>query len=325
MRHFLLEFITGGGLAGQALSESLIREGELMIRTLLNELIEAGFSDISLTRDKRFKLSDHTASQHIINESLEEKLHECINESDIAWLIAPETNDCLGKLAEVFITNGKVFIGSSPDAIRIAASKLQTSSLLQEAGVDVVETKNINDEPPASQTGWVIKPDDGVGGESCFFIKDKSRLIEIIADKKCNNFVVQPFINGRHLSMSLLVFDEKVQLLACNVLYVAIENEVVRLSTIGVNECLYLKKEMMVLALKIIAEIEGFSGYIGVDMIEANNKLFVLEINPRFTTTYVGLSESLGINMTKKILDTFLMGKLPEIDLAAAVPVRIKI
>ncbi len=49
----------------------------------------------------------------------------------------------------------------------------------------------------------------------------------IISDRKYNNFVVQPFINGRHMSMSLLVFDDDVRLLACNEQYVVIEDEVV--------------------------------------------------------------------------------------------------
>ena len=60
-------------------------------------------------------------------------------------------------------------------------------------------------------------------------------------------------------------------------------------------------------------------------MIEFNNELFVLEINPRFTTAYAGLSESLGLNITEKILDTFLERKLPDIDLTTAVPIRIGI
>lgn len=325
MRHFLLEFITGGGLSGQALPKTLIREGEIMIQTLLNELIEAGHSDISLTRDKRLELCEHKVRQYIIYESLEEELHKRINESDIAWLIAPETDDCLAQLAEVFIRNGKVFIGSSPDAIRIAASKLLTSRLLAEAGIKVVDTRTIDDGFPVSQTGWVIKPNDGVGGESCYFIKDKNRLAEIVSDQKYNNFVVQPFINGRHMSMSLLVFDDDVRLLACNEQYVVIEDEVVSLSAIGVNECLFLREEMMALASKIVSKIKGFAGYIGVDLIAFDNELFVLEINPRFTTAYAGLSESLGFNITQKILDTFLIKKLPDIALATAVPIRINI
>ncbi len=325
MRHFLFEFITGGGLSGQALPETLVREGEIMMQTLLNELIEAGYSDISLTRDKRLGSCEAKAKQYIVQESLEEELHNYINESDIAWLIAPETDDCLAKLAEEFIRNGKIFIGSSPRAIRIAASKLLTSRLLSEANINIVDTRTLGDDIPVSQTGWVIKPDDGVGGEACYFINDKNRLTEIAAEYKYNNFVVQPFIHGRHMSMSLLVYDDDVRLLSCNEQYVVFKDDVVSLSAIGVNECLFLKDKMMALATSIVSNISGFAGYIGVDMIEVDNELILLEINPRFTTAYAGLSKSLGCNMTKIILDTFLEKELPDIDLTAAVPIRINI
>ena len=325
MRHFLLEFITGGGLSGQDLPKTLSREGEVMIQTLIYELIEAGYSDIALTRDKRSDSCDYKVKQYIVRESLEEELHERINQSDITWLIAPETDDCLARLAELFIRKGNIFVGSDPDAIRVASSKLLTCRQLTEANIKVVDTRTLDDEIPDSETGWVIKPNDGAGGENCYFINDKKRLAEIIAEKKNNNYVIQPFIDGRHMSMSLLVFDDAVRLLACNEQHVEIKDGVASLSAIGVNECLFLRDKMMGLATKIVSKISGFAGYIGVDLIAIDNELFVLEINPRFTTAYAGLSQSLGFNITKKILDTFLMKKLPEIDLAAAVPIRINI
>jgi len=325
MRHFLLEFITGGGLSGQALPKTLIREGEMMLQTLVFELIEAGYSDIALTRDKRIESCEHNVKQYIIRDSLENEVHDCISRSDISWLIAPETDDCLARFAEIFIREGSVFIGSSPAAIRIASSKLLTCQLLAEANINIVDTRLLDEEVPVSDTGWIIKPNDGVGGESCYFINNKKRLAEVSAEKKNNNFVIQPFIIGRHMSMSLLVYGDEVRLLACNEQYINIKNEDVSLVAIGVNECLFLKDEMITIAIKIISKISGFAGYIGVDMIEVNGELFVLEINPRFTTAYVGLTKSLGFNITKKIADTFLQKELPNIDLTVAVPVRVNI
>ena len=42
MKHFLFEFITGGGLTGQTLPDSLVREGRMMVKTILKELIACG-------------------------------------------------------------------------------------------------------------------------------------------------------------------------------------------------------------------------------------------------------------------------------------------
>lgn len=325
MHHFLFEFITGGGLTGQPLPESLIHEGELMVQTLLNELEDAGHKDILLTRDSRLGLYDKSVEQIFLGSTFKDDLPKLVKRSDVCWLIAPETDGCLESLATLFTEHGKSYIGSSPDAIKIASSKILTNNTLSKVDIKSVETRLSSDKPPESQTGWIIKPDDGVGGEGCLFIKNKIRLSELLLDKQNKNFVVQPYIEGQHMSMSLLVHEDDVQLLACNKQYVNIDDEAVSLEAIGVNECLMFKNEMMMLAKNIVSNISGFAGYIGVDLIESKNELYVLDINPRFTTAYAGISESLGYNITAEILNTFLNRKLPDINLTGAAPVRVEI
>ncbi len=325
MRHFLFEFITGGGLSGQPLSETLIGEGEIMMQTLLKELGELDNSDISLSRDSRLGLYKHNLRQYIVEGKIEEKLPEFIKESDVSWLIAPETDGCLEEYAKLFIKHGKLFIGSSPDAIKIATSKYLTNKILFEAGINVVETRWLNEDVPESKTGWIVKFDDGVGGEGASLIKNKKSLSELMQKESSKNMLVQPYLIGKHMSMSLLVFNGDVQLLACNEQHIEIKNNSIKLIGIGVNECLLFKDDMLKLAKKIVSAISGFAGYIGVDLIAVNDELKVLEINPRFTTAYAGISKSIGCNVTSKILNTFLNKKLPDIELNSAIPIRINI
>jgi tyramine---L-glutamate ligase len=325
MHHFLFEFITGGGLTGQTIPKTLIKEGEIMVQTLCSELIEAGYANISLTHDNIKKVINEQLNVHVIQRSLTDELPEFIKTSDVSWLIAPETGDCLASLAELFIEHGNLFIGSNPDAIRIATSKLATNKILAEANINVVETRPLSEAIPVSDVGWIVKPDDGAGGEGCYFIKDENKLSVIRDSDKNSKLLIQPYRQGKSMSMSLLVFDDDVRLLACNKQYVDIKDETVSLTAIGVNECLMYKDQMMSLAKKIVEKISGFAGYVGVDMVESNNELFVLDINPRLTTAYAGLSESLGCNVTTKILNTFLNKNLPDIDLSQAVPVRVNI
>ena len=56
MRLLVLEYITGGGMAGLELPPALAREGDLMLTALLRELAEIpGIATIS-TRDPRLAL-----------------------------------------------------------------------------------------------------------------------------------------------------------------------------------------------------------------------------------------------------------------------------
>lgn len=324
MHHFLFEFITGGGLSGQDLPATLVNEGKMMLQTLLKELNQVDDIKISLCRDKRIAPIDGNAEQYLVAEqAIEDVLPELIKKSDVAWLIAPETGNCLFSLSEVFSEHANMYIGSKPDAIKISTSKLLTTRLLAKKNISVIETKKINEPVVASSTGWIVKPDDGVGSENCFFIKSEDELSEIIDKYKDTNMIMQPYLEGESISMSLLVFDNQVRLLACNKQYIEIIEGSVNLTAIGVNECLFYQDEMLALAQKIVTTISGFAGYIGVDMIMSDNKLFVIDINPRFTTAYAGISESLACNMTAKILDVFLNKKIMDIDLTQARPVRI--
>ena len=121
------------------------------------------------------------------------------------------------------------------------------------------------------------------------------------------------------MSMSLFVYNKNIQLLSCNKQEITLKNNLISLTAIGVNEFLSYKDQMRELAESIVLAIPGFSGYIGIDLIRSNNKFFVIDINPRFTTSYAGISASLGINITEKILNTFLRQEIQDINLKKAI------
>ena len=44
-------------------------------------------------------------------------------------------------------------------------------------------------------------------------------------------------------------------------------------------------------------------GYVGVDLIENEDACFVLEINPRLTTSFVDIEKKCGLNVAKLVLN----------------------
>ena len=135
MKHFLFEFITGGGLIGQALPNSLILEARTMVQTLIKELVACGHYKITITRDSRVQLFDYDINQHTINIPFKKVLPELVQKSDICWLIAPETENCLYNLTDLFIQNASIFIGSDLNAVHITSSKLITSNVLENSNI----------------------------------------------------------------------------------------------------------------------------------------------------------------------------------------------
>ncbi len=324
MKHFLFEFITGGGLIGQTLPDSLVREAKSMTQTLIKELIACGHYKITITRDSRVDLFGHDITEHTINTPFKKILPELVRKSDICWLIAPETENCLYNLTDLFMQNASIFIGSDLNAVHITSSKLITCNILENANICTPETKLLKDVIPDSKSGWIIKPDDGVGAQNCIYLSDRLALRENVTIKENDNYIIQPFIEGEHMSMSLFVYNKNIQLLSCNKQEITLKNNLISLTGIGVNEFLSYKDQMRELAESIVSAIPGFSGYIGIDLIRSNNKFFVIDINPRFTTSYAGISASLGINITEKILNTFLRQEIQDINLKKAIPIKLK-
>jgi predicted ATP-grasp superfamily ATP-dependent carboligase len=68
----------------------------------------------------------------------------------------------------------------------------------------------------------------------------------------------------------------------------------------------------------------GLWGYIGIDLIEtAEFGPLILEINPRLTTSYVGIRSATGINVAEQVLR--LLDDEPDFNLVNSQSVRITI
>jgi predicted ATP-grasp superfamily ATP-dependent carboligase len=151
---------------------------------------------------------------------------------------------------------------------------------------------------------WVVKPDDGVGcvGARICRSQDELALIAELAEAG-EAFVIQPFIEGVPASLSLLCREGDVRLLSCNLQRVAVANDEFHLLGCIVNGITDDWARYARIARDIAVAIPGLWGLVGVDFIAAEQGPLLLEINPRLTTAYVGLKNSLGENPAALVLD----------------------
>jgi len=103
MRHFVFEYITGGGLAGQDLPVSLIKEGDMMVNALVNDLLKLNQNTILLCRDIRLQHNMTGVNTFYLDEKLLKDVHKQVQSDDVVWLIAPEIDNSLYKLSQSFI------------------------------------------------------------------------------------------------------------------------------------------------------------------------------------------------------------------------------
>lgn len=225
---------------------------------------------------------------------------------DAVWLIAPETQGTLIALNQLAAQYNKIILGSGLAALKIATSKLETYKVLHQAAVHTVDTFTTQSWLQNNDGQWLIKPDDGAGSEGLFIFDDAMALQDWILDNKPNDsFIIQPYLNGVHGSISCIMHQGDAVLLSANTQIIhKVNNQLVYKGNI-VNGQKTFWDEFELTAKQIAKAIPDLNGYVGIDVILETQtpKVIVIEINPRLTFSYCGLREAIGENPAKLVID----------------------
>ncbi|MEM0253422.1 MAG: ATP-grasp domain-containing protein [Thermoproteota archaeon] len=330
MNLFVYEHISSGGFAGEPIPTSILSEGFAMLRTLIEDLKAAGHSVTALL-DLRLKpLASLLRAEQIILVKSKEELRGAIVKAleglDAAYIIAPE--DALPSLIEIVEDKGVMSLNCTSEAIKAVSNKAKAYLELRRAGLNVPETIEVNiDESPAKigqmarSLGFpvVFKPLSGASCAGLSIVKALNQVSSAI--RKVRNeaggerFLIQKFIRGVNASVSLIATDKKATPITLNM-------QRIRLSPPSL-ESLYeggmvplehpLKNEAFKAAEEAVSIFNGLRGYVGVDIILAGDRAYVMEVNPRLTTSYVGLRRVVGFNPAQSIINAVFCGESPSI------------
>ncbi len=309
MRIFVVEYITGGGLLKDELASGLLTEAETMLSALLEDLAVMPGVQVLLSRDPRLSrasLPVDIFTPRQVDDIWQQWCH-CMEGCDAVWPIMPETGGLLERISRLALELGCELIGSRPEAVRLAASKLQTSRCLGRHGIDAVPTFRPADLVPDRASRWVAKPDDGVGCEGIRILDKFEELAAYLDPDRCQDYVLQPYIEGTPASLSMLCHEGEACLLSANLQQVIELDGRFHVRGILVNG-LKQTDGYAELAHSIAHAIPDLWGYVGVDLICTNSGPVVLEINPRLCVSYAGLHRTLGLNPARLVLSLLSEG-----------------
>src|SRR6185503_19064138 len=226
MRIFVYEFVTGGGFAGRPVPRSLAREGLAMRSALLEDLSAIDGHEIVMTTDTRFTRRLPPGVDSVPVSGASETIDRLIAYSDAVWLIAPETDRCLERLAARVERRGKVLLGSGAASVRTAADKSRLPRRLARIGIGHPETSvlasGVNSRITARRIGYplVIKPSRGAGCQGVRLARHARELgVAIDAAHRANGtgpLVMQEYVRGQAVSVSLLADGRRAVPLAVN-------------------------------------------------------------------------------------------------------------
>jgi predicted ATP-grasp superfamily ATP-dependent carboligase len=306
MRIFAYEHITGGGCVDEALPSSLRAEGELMLRSLVADLTAIADVQVVTTADYRVGLGDLPAERHLVRDRAEWQaaFGELLAASDALWPVAPETAGTLEHLSQAAFAAGRMLLNSRPPAVRLAASKLATACALAAAGIDTIPTFSLENAPRTAAGAWVVKPDDGCGCQDTHFCDDLDAAVRWLeAQPEPQQFVLQPYVSGEPASLCALARDGMAWVLSVNRQRIVVRDDCFAFLGTVINAFADDDGRCSRLAREVAKAVPGLWGFFGIDLILAERGPVVVEINPRLTTSYVGLSAALDCSPAALVLD----------------------
>lgn len=304
---FVYEYLSGGGLdavpgsVDAAGRSELLDAGLAMRAALLDELAGPGVRYACGDGVEPLPTAPGAARRPRPGDTPLGFLRREAAAHDRVWVTAPESDGLLLQLAEA--VEPARWIGSDRAAIRLCSSKRATLAHLAARGLAT---------PLAFDAGarqWVVKPGDGAGTQDTRRHAQRAAAQADLQQRRARgaSATLEPWVDGEPLSLSLLCRDGAAELLSINRQRIAIsEDGRLRDDGVLINALALDDARAPVLARTaqaVARAIPGLRGFAGIDLVwHAQRGPVVIEVNPRLTCAFVGLSAALGRPLAAQIL-----------------------
>ncbi len=303
MQVFVYEYLSGGGALGDPAADSLMPQGLAMRDALVADLLASGHCDVTAATCAQAGALPGGAAEMVAREG-EAPLDFVARvgaQHDAVWVVAPETGGCLADFERV--VGAPRWLGCDARSIAIASSKGAT---LRHLAAHAVAT-------PLAQTGgaaaWVVKPDDGAGSLGTRVHGSLTAAQGDLAarQRRGESAWLEPWIEGQALSLSLLCELGRAELLSVNRQRIrhddggTLHYEGVEIDVMPPLDP--RRPSLAALASRVAAALPGLRGFVGVDIVwPQRGTPVVIEVNPRLTCAFVGLSRRLGRCLAAEVL-----------------------
>ncbi len=326
MRLLLYEHLTALAGSGLDLPASLATEGGAMLAGLIEDCRRLpGIEPHTLIGP--FGIADLPGIVHQVDldKGWLKCFSEVLNQVDAVLIIAPEFDGILETLAAVVEKSETFLVGCSSQAIAITADKWACGQLWEAQGIPtppsvLVHADHLPISPPTLAFPLVLKPRDGAGSLATVLIHDLASwpraLSTVCAERPDDQWVVQPFAAGQAASVACIVHEKGVLALPAAAQHLSDDGRFhYRGGELPLTE--HLTTRAQNLAKRAMSAIHGLRGYVGVDLVlgsdEDGRDDRVIEINPRITTSYLGLRALCQQNLLGVILAACQQQPIPKL------------
>ncbi len=226
-------------------------------------------------------------------ENYHATLLEIARQADYTVLIAPETMGVLAGLAARLERAGVRSLGCSARSMELTGNKARLADWLLARGIATPACRTVVPAaglPPDARYPAVLKPVDGAGSVDTYWVAHAGDLSA--AARVMPVALLQPFHDGIPMSASFLITEDRPWLIAIGRQRTAIrEGRILYQGGLIPVPC----PQAEALLGRAVQSVPGLRGFVGVDFFwePQLGETTVLEINPRATSSFVGLGRLL--------------------------------
>jgi predicted ATP-grasp superfamily ATP-dependent carboligase len=280
MKILVAEYAVGAGI------DEYMLEGRAMLGTLVRSFVACGHE--VLYPSAGTIIDTGTA---VKTDGFEKTLISLSKKCDAGLVIAPD--ELLGDLTEI-IEENTTNLGCPSDSVRLCSDKLESTRKL--AGENIPVPLTIGEGE--FNGDFVIKPRFGCASEG--IQRSKKGVLK-------DGFIATEFINGEHLSVSLIIGKTQ--------LFLTVNRQLIKIGDTlsyegGMVPYLCDREKEIVDIAKKTTNVLGCHGYVGVDIVLAD-KPYVVDVNPRPTTSLIGITRVMKTQIGDLIIKS-AFGELPK-------------
>lgn len=284
-----------------------------MLQALQGDLVAAGMQ-VTATVDAALTPPDCGGQWCAIEDmpQLERTFAREVPRSEWTIVIAPEIDGQLAQWCERVRKLGGKLLACSPATIELCSDKQSTAERLQAHGVPVAPGMRLPGEMAEFSFPAVLKPVDGAGSCDVHWVESPTDVHRLIQHSE-QMWRLERYLPGIAASVSLLCGPQQIVALPPARQVLQAERSAIsdadRFRYCGGEIPLptSLSRRATQLAAAAIDALDAPLGWLGVDLVlgpaEDGSQDAVVEINPRLTTSYVGLRAVCLDNLARALID----------------------
>jgi len=331
LKLLVYEHVSGGGYADKAIPASVLSEGFSMLRTLTSDFKAAGHSVTTMLDTRIARLNPPISANRVVPvfscQETQVKISKLSEQGDATYIIAPETDGVLQSLVETLEQTSTVSLNCGTDAIDKVSDKADFYLYMKKIGLSVPKTLMFTVSDDLKEIAKsvrdclgfpaVFKPSKGVSCGGVSVVRNEAQVAGAIAKIKVDSmdkrFLVQELVKGIAASVTVFSIGSRVVPVSLNRQDVVIETPETCSNYNGGSVPLNhpMQAEAFEVAKKLVKSVRGLDGYVGVDFVLTEKEAVVEEVNPRLTTSYVGLRQVVNFNPAQAIVGAILKRELP--------------